>query len=237
MPHPPGGGDPARAKLPTMTPREFADDLSATLEMLLALRESGLNGVGETVGRSDMPALLRMALRSHFEAAEIASLWVVSTPDVEVKLGLARLAGAEAQHYELILGRFVELGGAAEAFSGSWPEGRSKLLRYLETIETTVERVAALPFAREAIAVRSNLQFISSCEAVGDVATAALYRMHIQPDEEGHLEWGRKMLERLTVSERSHAAVRRVVLTTLELATDLRGLASGRLPAEPLPGA
>jgi 1,2-phenylacetyl-CoA epoxidase catalytic subunit len=219
-----------------VTPREFVDDVSATLEMFLALREAGINGVGEAVGRSDMPALLRMALRSQLEAAEIASLWVVSTPDVEVKLGLARLAGDEAQHYELLFARFVELGGDAEAFSRGWPEGRSKLMRYLETIETPVQRVAALPFAREAIAIRSNLQFIASCEAVGDIATAALYRMHIQPDHERHLDWGSKALERLALSERDHSAARRVVLTTLELATDLRGLATGRLSAEPLPG-
>lgn len=219
-----------------MTPQEFVDDVSATLEMLLALRESGINGVGEAVGRSDMPVLMRMGLRSQIEAAEVASSWVASTLDLEVKLGLARLAGDEAQHYELLLARFQEVGGDARSFPRGPLEGRSKLARYFETLEAPVERVAALPFAREAIAIRSNLLFMASCEAIGDVATAALYRMHIQPDHERHFAWGRQMLERLTYSERDQSAVRRVVLTTLELATDLRGIATGRLPTEPPPG-
>ncbi len=77
-------------------------------------------------------------------------------------------------------------------------------------LRTTVERVAAGQFTREAIAIVKNRQFIEFCEAAGDRETAALYRDVIEPDERHHHELGRTLARALlaTTPEAQEAAAR-----------------------------
>jgi uncharacterized ferritin-like protein (DUF455 family) len=157
------------------------------------------------------------------------------TEDVESKLAFARQAGDEAKHYLLIEARLRELGFDARAVA-PLAGGHSKLFHYLESLRTTVERVAAASFTREAIGHKSNELFIALCEALGDGVTAEMYRTSIQPDELRHHQWGRDLLARLAATEAEQEAARRAILTTLELAEELRSLAAGRLLVEALPG-
>src|SRR5271157_4710898 len=123
--------------------------------------------------------LLRIALKNEIEASEIAALWMGTTADIQLKLGLARQAGDEAKHYRLIEDRLRELGDDPAALN-PLAEGYSPLFKFLRGLQTDVERVAAGQFTREAIALVKNAQFIDLCEKAGDARTAQLYRDVIQ---------------------------------------------------------
>ena len=129
--------------------------------------------------------------------------------DVEVKLALARQCGDEAKHYRLIEARLRELGVDPPSCAR---RGRAEPdVPIPAGLETTVERVAAGQFTREALALVQNQVFIELCEARGDQGTARLYRDEIQPDERHHHEMGRRLLVRLAVERRgAGAGARRV---------------------------
>jgi uncharacterized ferritin-like protein (DUF455 family) len=218
-----------------VTGHEFVTEMNATLWSLLAVRDVALSRLGESVGRADMPTLLKAALRNEMEASEIAARWMPETEEIEAKLAFARQAGDEAKHYGLIARRLDELGVDLSGFD-PLAGGHGRLFQYLETLRTTVERIAAAQFTREAIGYKSNELFIAFCEASGDGTTAEMYRREIQPDEMHHHEWGRELLASLARSGAEQQAARKAIVTTLELAEELRSLAAGRLLVEALPG-
>jgi hypothetical protein len=211
-----------------MTGEDFVEEMNATLWQLLAVREATLAGLATAVASADVPRLLLSALQQELEAAEIAARWVPATPEIEIKLGFARQSGDEARHYALVAQRLAALGVTAPVLS-PLVHGSSKLFRYLEGLESAVERVAAAQFAREAISCKANEIFIALCEEVGDDETADLYRRHIQPDELRHHEWGKQLLTSLAVGEERQGAARKAILTTFELADELRSVAAGPL--------
>jgi uncharacterized ferritin-like protein (DUF455 family) len=218
-----------------MEPEDFVDQVNASLWQVLAVHDAALDGIPASVGHAEVPALLLGALRLEFEASDIAARWVHSTPEIDVKLAFARQAGDEARHYGLIEDRLRELRYDLSGYSPN-AGGYSRLYLYLETLETSVERVAAAQFTREAIGWKSNELFMAFCEAAGDPATAEMYRSRIQPDERRHHEWGRQQLVTLARGPEEQAAAKRAIFTTLETAEELRSLAAGRLLVEALPG-
>jgi uncharacterized ferritin-like protein (DUF455 family) len=204
-----------------MTAEEFVAALDADNQRLLRALEPDATLKPEIDGPLNVPNLLKVALRNELEATEIAARWLVSSDDVALKLALARQVGDEAKHYRLIAERLGQLGidaGALDPLAG----GYGPLFTYLDTLTTSVERVAAGQFTREAIAVVKNRQFIDFCERVGDTATAALYRDTIEPDERYHHELGRRLLLRLATSPESQAAARAAAARTLTLADELQ---------------
>ncbi len=218
-----------------MTGPEFVEEINTALWQILDVRDVELSRVGESVSRADMSLLLRGALRNEMEASEIAARWMPETEEIEAKLAFARQAGDEARHYGLIATRLGELGVDLTDFSPA-AGGGSKLFHYLDRLTTTVERIAAAQFTREAIGYKSNELFIAFCEAAGDRATAEMYRTQIQPDEMHHHEWGKRLLAALAGAEAQQTAARQAMLTTLDLAEEGRNLAAGRLLVETLPG-
>ena len=60
--------------------------------------------------------LLGLALKNELEATECAAAWIASTPEIDVKLALARQAGDEAKHFRLIQRRLDELGVDSACF-------------------------------------------------------------------------------------------------------------------------
>ncbi|HEX4448229.1 MAG TPA: ferritin-like domain-containing protein [Polyangiaceae bacterium] len=177
--------------------------------------------------------LLVLALKNELEATECAAGWIASTPEIDVKLALARQAGDEAKHFRLIEKRLAELGAAPVSYEAG---PRSPLLQYLSSLEGTVERVAAGQFTREALAVVRNEEFVRFCVSRGDEATAALYRDVIQPDEHHHHELGRQLLSRLATTNEAQAAARRASARTLELAEELQEIARLKLGVSRAPG-
>src|SRR5262249_28960399 len=130
----------------------------------------------------------------------------------------------EAKHYRLIADRLEELGFDARAHD-PLAKGYGPLFKYLDGLRTTVERVAAGQFTREAIAIVKNRQFIEFCEVAGDETTARLYRDVIEPDERHHHELGRRLLLRYAATPETQAMARRAARRTLELAEELQGAA------------
>jgi uncharacterized ferritin-like protein (DUF455 family) len=175
----------------------------------------------EVEGPLNVPNLLKVALRNEIEATEIAARWLVATDDVRVKMAFARQAGDEAKHFRMIGDRLRQLGVDPDALD-PLAGGFGPLFAYLDSLTTTVERVAAGQFTREAIAVVKNRQFIEFCDRVGDKDTAALYRDVIEPDERYHHELGRTLLLRLATTDDAQARAARAARRTLELAEELQ---------------
>ena len=204
-----------------MTAEEFVAGLDAENQMLLRALAPDATLKPEIDGPLNVPNLLKVALKNEIEATEIAARWLVTSDDVAVKLALARQVGDEAKHYRLIADRLRQLGvdaGALDPLAG----GYGPLFKYLDTLTTTVERIAAGQFTREAIAVVKNRQFIEFCDRVGDATTAALYRDTIEPDERYHHELGRHLLLRLATTPESQAAATAAARRTLGLAEELQ---------------
>ena len=93
----------------TLAPEDFvaglASDNAARLAALADKSAAGTPGEQLTV-----PALLKLALRNEYEAADLAALWMTDTPELDAKLALARQCGDEAKHYRFIEERLRALG-------------------------------------------------------------------------------------------------------------------------------
>jgi 1,2-phenylacetyl-CoA epoxidase catalytic subunit len=216
-----------------MDSASFLADLDA--ENARALERIAVATAREPVAEVTVAQLLRLALKNELEATECAAMWIPSTPEVDVKLALARQAGDEAKHFRLIEKRLGELGVEVDTARFE-PGPRSALLQWLATLESTVERVAAGQFAREALAVVRNEEFIRFCDSRGDEATAALYRDIIQPDERHHHELGRRLLTRLATTADARDRVRAAASKTLSLAEELQEIARMKLGVSRAPG-
>jgi Protein of unknown function (DUF455) len=198
-----------------------------------ALERIAASAAREPSGEVTVPKLLLLALKNELEATECAAMWIATTREIDVKLALARQAGDEAKHFRLIEKRLVELGVDPSGFE---PGARSALLQYLATLETTVERVTAGQFTREALAVVRNDEFVRFCESRGDETTAALYRDVIQPDERHHHELGRTLLARLATTDAAREQARAAARKTLELAEELQEIARLKMGVSRAPG-
>jgi len=204
-----------------MTPEEFVQDLEARNQAVLKRLDPDATLKPEVTGELTVLNLLKVALKNEIEATEIAARWQVTTDDVEVKMAFARQAGDEAKHYRMIADRLRELGFAAYGFNPI-VKGYGPLFQYLDTLTTTVERVAAGQFTREAIAVVKNRQFIEFCERAGDKVTATMYRDVIEPDEYFHHQLGRSLLLRFATTPDAQEQARRAAARTLSLAEELQ---------------
>jgi 1,2-phenylacetyl-CoA epoxidase catalytic subunit len=217
-----------------MTPEAFVRELDvenrAVLDRLGTASAAGAPAAGLTVA-----ALLKLALRNEIEASELAAIWMGRCPELDVKLALARQAGDEAKHYRLIEARLADLGVPAGSVD-PLAEGYTPLFQYLAGLDSTVERVAAGQFTREAIAIVRNQVFADYCAAQGDAETARLYREVIQPDEEHHHELGRALLLQLADTPERQSAARQAAAGTLRLAEEIQETARLRRGIARAPG-
>ncbi|MCI0488590.1 MAG: ferritin-like domain-containing protein [Blastocatellia bacterium] len=207
----------------SMTGEEFAARLAE--ENREALDRLGqLSAAGEPDDSLTVERLLHVALKNELEATEIAALWMGTTSELDVKLALARQVGDEAKHYRLISDRLREMGVDADSIDPR-REGDSPLFEYLRQLQSTTARVAAGQFTREGIALVRNQHFIEYCLSLGDQKTAALYRDHIQPDEQHHHELGRLLLARYASTHDEQQIARQAARRTLELAEEIQEMA------------
>jgi uncharacterized ferritin-like protein (DUF455 family) len=215
-----------------MTPVEsFLADLDA--QNRAALERIGVAAARPPNDDVTVAKLLHVALKNEIEATECAATWIATTPEIDVKLALARQAGDEAKHFRLIEKRLLELGADTRGFD---PLPRSPMFAYLTSLTTTVERVAAGQFTREALAIVRNDEFVRFCEDRDDAATAALYRDVIQPDERHHHELGRRLLATLAVTEAERRAAVAASERTLALAEELQEIAQLKFGLSRAPG-
>jgi len=213
-----------------MDSREFVEELERANQEIMA--RMGREGAPED-SRAGVPVLLRIALKNELEAFELAAHWIPITPELDVKLGLARQVGDEAKHYRLLEARYRELGGGDfDPRQG----GYSPLFQYLSGLKTSVERLAAGQFTREALAQRRNEMFIEYLLALGDTQTAKTYQETIQADEGYHHELGKTMLLKYATTPEHQRAAREACRRTLEIAEKLRAGAIAKTGAYQIPG-
>ncbi len=205
-----------------MDPEAFLAELDALISEKLTSIERAAGG--EPAPAIGIKELLATALKKELEASEEAAIWMTMETDVEVKLALARQCGDEAKHYRLIEARLAELGVDTRALR-PLDGGASPMFTYLQSLGSTVERVAAGQLTREALAQALNRVFIEHCEASGDAKTAALYRDVIQPDEAHHHMLGRTILRRLAVTEEAQQKARAAAEKTLAVASEIAEMA------------
>lgn len=208
-----------------MNSKEFVAQLVDEMDRLFARLGETETLESEADGKVDVVTLLRLALKSELEASELAGFWMPTTPEVDAKMALALQCGDEMKHYGMISQRLAELGEDLTDFD-PLAEGHSPLYQYLRGLRTTVERIAAGPFASEAIAQVRNTQFVKFCRSVGDETTARLYDSIIQPEEAHHHHLGREILEKYATTPELQELAASAVRNTLAIADELRNLAA-----------
>lgn len=187
------------------------------------------------VDRSEIVRRLKMALKNELEASEIAATWIPTTPEVEVKLALARQVGDEAKHYRFIEDHLHRMGIDLAGFDPG-AGGYGPMFQLLAGFSTTVERIGAAQFTRESLALKKNEQFIEFCEAGGDHQTARLYRDQIQPDEQWHVQLGRSVLERYATTAELQTRARKAVEAVLDLAVRIQNKQLKEMKVSHAPG-
>ncbi len=220
----------------SLTPEAFVSELEQANAQVLSRLEPTEALTAETSGSLDVKALLRIALKNELEATDLAARWMTTTTDVEVRLAFARQVGDESRHYRLLQERLASLGVDTRSFDPLAGAAYSPLTQHLMGLTDMVERVAAGPFTREAIAVVKNRQFIDLCRHQGDLDTARLYEEIIQPDEGFHQQLGRHLLLRLATTPETQERATRAAVRTLELAEELQTLAFKKAGIHHAPG-
>jgi 1,2-phenylacetyl-CoA epoxidase catalytic subunit len=213
----------------------FVQDLenfvTERLSSLDLLKEPAVGPVEPT----EIVRRLKMALKNELEASEIAAVWIPTTPEIEVKLALARQVGDEAKHYRLIQDRLEEMGIDLSGFNPG-ADGYGPMFQLLAGFKTTVERIGAAQFTRESLALKKNDQFIEFCDAAGDHSTARLYREYIQPDEQWHVRLGRTVLEKYATSSDLQTQARKAVEAVLDLAVKIQNKQLKEMKVSHAPG-
>jgi len=215
---------------------EFVDELEKLIRSVTnKLHPKNRPENAEPVPHPSITALLKAALRNEMEAADLSAFWMMDTPEVDIKLAFARQVGDEGRHYRLIEDRLRNLGEDMKSYNPAL-EPRSRLFEYLKELKDPIERAAAGPFAREAIALVKNDEFIKFCLTHGDEMTAHIYTEMIQEDEKFHHELGRRILKKYCTSPEAQEKAKRAVQKTLSLAEELQDVASKKLGTPQNPG-
>ena len=215
-------------------------DITAYLQELDAFKAERLSpivGAGQTSllggASGDAAKMLQVALANEISVSELAAAWMPSAQEVDVKIALARQAGDEAGHFQLVADRLVALGFELADFR---PPGANPLFDYLRGLSTTVERVAAGLFTLESIAYAVNENFMTFCDRRGDAETVRIYRQYIQPDERAHQQLGQRLLAKYATTPELEQLAQATVGRLLEIATATRAKAAERLGTACFPG-
>ena len=211
----------------------FVDTLVAfKTERLTPIVGAGRMALEDGASGGDGKAMLQVALANEINVSELAATWMPSTPELDVKLAFARQAGDEANHFVLVADRLRALGFDPDSFRPA----ESPLFRYLHTLTSTVERIAAGLFTLESIAYGVNENFIAFCAARGDAETVRIYREYIQPDERAHEQLGQRLLAKYATTPELEQLARDTVGKVLEIAAATRAKAAEKLGSACFPG-
>jgi hypothetical protein len=210
----------------------------AFLEQLDAFKTERLTpivGDGRTSfdGAADATKLLQVALSNEINVSELASLWMPTTAEVDVKIAFARQAGDEANHFNLVADRLAALGFDIASFT---PPPANPMFQFLRGLTSTIERITAGLYVLETIAYGVNENFIALCEARGDAETVRIYRKYIQPDERAHQDLGRRLLAKYVSTPADERLARDTAGKLLDIAGTARAQAASKLGTTCFPG-
>ncbi len=211
----------------------FVQELEAfKAERLSPIVRAGRTSLaGGTPG--DAKQMLQIALANEISVSELAAAWMPSTPEVDVKIALARQAGDEAGHFQLVADRLSALGFDTAEFRSPV---ENPLFQYLKGLSTTVERIAGGLFTLESIAYAVNENFMAFCDRQGDAETVRIYREYIQPDERAHQQLGNRLLAKYATTPERQRAAREAVAKVLEISAAARAQAAERIGTACFPG-
>ncbi len=216
-----------------MDESHWLDELEAfKAERLSPIIGAGLTSLAEG-SRGEAKTMLQTALANEINVSELAAAWVPSTVEIDVKIALARQAGDEAGHFQLVAARLSALGFDVESFR---MPGANPLFDYLRGLSSTVERVAAGLFTLESIAYAVNENFMTFCGQRGDTETVRIYREYIQPDERAHQQLGRTLLAKYATDPAQQRLAQKTVAQVLEIASAARAQAARRMGTACFPG-
>ena len=156
--------------------------------------------------------VMQSRLFNEIRAAEVFGGWLRSTPEMEVKALLADASHEELGHAALLRDRLAQRG--CDPFAYRPPPAQVVLFNALEGLDTTVERLAAFPFAGEALASYLIQKALASA-AVPDWIKEPYQK--IGEEEEGHGDHPLELLSRLTTTSDAEALVRRGVAIGIHL--------------------
>ena len=216
-----------------LAPRRGADPELFVEELSRQLDEASARLAAAPEPTPAAAELLAATLREKIETSEVAAAWMAGEFDLELKLAYARLCGDQARHYRLLSDRLQALDAGAARLD-PLARGHSPLFRYLKSLETPAERLAAGLLARQGLARVRGAAMADLCQARGDQETARLQRELIGVEEAEHHRDGRRLLARFAVTPEDQERARRALARALQLSEERREGARAR-PAAPAP--
>lgn len=214
----PGRAAPRRGADPEI----FADELSRQVAAALAALPAP--------AAREPAELLAAAQRERIEVSEVAAVWMAGEFDLDLKLAFARLCGDGARHFRLAAER-IAAGGGEAARLDPLARGHSPLFRWLKSLETTCERVAAGAFARAGLARARDAALAALAAARGDEETARVLEAIAAEEGEQH-QLGRRLLVRFAVTPEDQERARRSVARALQLSGERREPARAKVEAK-----
>ncbi len=163
---------------------------------------------------TDEQRVLVMQSRHYNEirAGEIFGYWLPTTPEIEVKELLAEACHEEFMHARLLRQRIVAMG--ADPFAYGPPPEHLALFHTLQTLESTVERLAAFQLAGEGVAAHLIRRGLESDNVPTWIKEP--YRRIIE-DEDEHGSAPGELLARLADTPEKQRLVRRGVALGISL--------------------
>lgn len=168
-----------------------------------------------------IPVLLKIALKNEWETTLLSSHWVCDEEDASFRVSLARLAGDEAKHFNLIEKEFEKRSGNITAEELNQ---RSPLFHFLIKQKNSFDRMVCGPFTREALAVKRNEVFLEYCKENDEQDIVNLYE-EIQRDEAHHHQLGRTYLQQFLKNEEDYRRAEHKMLETLKIVDDIQEIA------------
>jgi uncharacterized ferritin-like protein (DUF455 family) len=215
-----------------MESKVFVQELLESNQALLSNIDAS-KSLSDTGSPRDISSLLHIALANEISVAELAAMWMPSVTDWEIKIALARQAGDEARHFQLVGQRMEELGISISDFK---TPPINPLFEFLRSLETPVEKIAAGMLTLESIAYKVNENFMRFCKQLGDPKTVEIYQRFIQPDELHHHQLGQQLLEKYATTNESQQKAKIAATKTLEIAQKLRATAAQKIGTSCFPG-
>lgn len=158
-------------------------------------------GRGETrrnvITKEDMLYHMCRTCWAELRQADVVARWMLTTPELDVKLDLCRQCGDEGKHFAVLSRRLRELG--IDIFEYTPLVEWAELFDWFEQLPTTVERMAGCQITAEHFGGSAQKKLSEVVENM-DPETSRVYQDYINTDESYHVELGRNALEKYATS-------------------------------------
>ena len=189
-----------------------------------------LSGQESNEGGPEITTLLKVAMKNERETSLLSCQWALNEKDPNFAMDLARLAGDEAKHYQLLAD---ELERRNQSFAAD--DNFSPLYRFLEGQKDTFDRIITGPFAREYLATKRNRLFLEYCSKLGEDAVVKIYDT-IQKDETHHFELGQSMVQKMLTKEEQLTRAQKLIDDFLAVVDDIQEILMLKKGLSYLPG-